>query len=306
MPRPKKANIKRTAVKPESAEKKIEARVEETKVSTRPVVVERVPQKEQVRTEQKREFDFPYGYGDTRIVLMVRDPHWVHSYWEINESKYNEVRSILGSDFEKSKETLRIYNTSAEPWKSFDISVFYGARSWYINVPESNKTYIVDIGFLAPDGRFIVMARSNAVTTPRDGISDVIDEEWMTIDFDRIYAMSGGFGVGRSSGEIRTLMEKHLEQQKTSGWVSSLSSPFGGPRERPFFLVANTELIVYGATEPTAQLYVQGKKIELRRDGTFTLRFALPDGKQVIPIEAIRDDGLEKRSITPIVQRETK
>lgn len=300
-----KSEKKQAALPKEPVTKRVEENIEESKYFT-PSGSARPQQPAQVKTEQKKEFDFPYSYGDNKIVLMVRDPHWMHSYWEITESKYNEVRSQLGGDFDRSKEILRVYDASKEPWKSFDIPVFYGARNWYINVSEANRTYIVDIGFLAPDGRFIAMARSNAVTTPRDGISDVIDEEWMTIDFERIYALSGGFGIGKSSGEIKKLMEKWLTQQKASGWVSSISSPFGGPRERPFFLVANTELIVYGATEPTAQLFVQGKRVELRRDGTFTMRFALPDGRQVIPIEAIRDDGLDRRSIEFRVDKGTK
>jgi hypothetical protein len=65
-------------------------------------------------------------------------------------------------------------------------------------------------------------------------------------------------------------------------------------------------LIVYGATEPDAKVTVQGKPINLRQDGTFTLRFALPDGKQVIPVKAVSSDLEEERTITPIVTRETK
>jgi hypothetical protein len=91
---------------------------------------------------------------------------------------------------------------------------------------------MVDIGFLSPDGKFIAMARSNAVTTPRDGMSDIIDEEWMVVDFDRIYALSGGFGIGKSSGAIRELMKKHLMEIRSSGWTSSPSSPFGGRRPK--------------------------------------------------------------------------
>jgi hypothetical protein len=174
--------------------------------------------------KQKKEFDFPHGYGDNRIVLLVRDPHWLHAYWEITENKYREVSGLLGRDFGGSREILRVHNTSETPWKSFDINTSYGARNWYIDVPEANRTYVVDIGFLSPDGRFVSMARSNAVTTPRDGMSDVIDEEWMTVDFDRMYALSGGFGIGKSSGEIKELMKKHLMEQKVSGWVSSPSS----------------------------------------------------------------------------------
>jgi len=176
---------------------------------------------------KKKEFDFPYSYGDNKIILLVRDPYWTYAYWEITESKYKEVKDILGSAFNESKEILRVYDTSSKPWKCFDVSVSYGARNWYINVPEANRTYVVDVGFLSPDGRFIVMARSNAVTTPRDAMSEVIDEEWMTVNFERIYAISGGFGIGKSSGEIRELMKKHLFELKASGWLSSSSSPVG-------------------------------------------------------------------------------
>jgi hypothetical protein len=185
-----------------------------------------VPFNERV-TGKKKEFDFPRAYGDNRIVLLVRDPHWIFSYWELTQKKYDEVKNTLGGDFERSKEILRVYDQSAQPWKSFDITVSYGTKNWYINVPAANSTYIVDIGFLTPDGKFNAMARSNAVTTPRDGMSDVIDEEWMVVDFDRIYALSGGFGIGKSSGEIREMMKKHLLEMRASGWVSSPSSPFG-------------------------------------------------------------------------------
>ena len=66
------------------------------------------------------------------------------------------------------------------------------------------------------------------------------------------------------------------------------------------------ELIVYGGTEPDAKVTVQGKPIKLRPDGSFTLRYALPDGKQVIPVKAISADEIEERTITPTVTRETK
>jgi len=136
-------------------------------------------------------------------------------------------------------------------------------------------------------------------------MSDVIDEQWMIPDWERLYALSGGFGLGRGSEEIREMMRRRLEQESASGWVTSMGSPVRIMGERPFWLVANCELIVYGATEPSATVTVQGHKIDLRPDGTFSLRFALPDGKQVIPIEAIRDDGAERRQITPKVERQT-
>ncbi len=70
--------------------------------------------------------------------------------------------------------------------------------------------------------------------------------------------------------------------------------------------MVDCELIVYGATEPNARVTVQGRPINLRKDGTFTLRFALPDGKQVIPVEATSFDNENERAITPVVTRETR
>jgi hypothetical protein len=292
---------KRTAPAPKRAEapaveiRRAEELVEERKYYAGPVIQ---------KFSEEKPFELPAAYGDNRIVIMVRDPHWIYAYWEINDKRKREIIQEIGEELlAKSKELLRVYDTGS--WNSFDIEVTGGARTWYIRVPAPNRTYCVDIGYLTPDGRFITAARSNWVTTPLDHMSDVIDEQWMIPDWERIYALSGGFGIGRGSEEIRELMKKRFEEESASGWIFSISSPVRQVGERPFWLVANCELIVYGATEPTATVTVQGRKIPLRDDGTFSLRFALPDGKQTIPIEAIRDDGAERRNITPQVERST-
>ena len=60
-----------------------------------------------------------------------------------------------------------------------------------------------------------------------------------------------------------------------------------------------------GATEPDAKVTVQGVPVRLRPDGTFTMRFQLPDGVQEIPAIAVSRDGLSERQITPTVTRST-
>ncbi len=251
-----------------------------------------------------REFELPGGYGDNRIVIMVRDPYWIYTYWEVNQKRLAEIRSELGAKFDHSRLILRVYD--AQNWNFFDIQVSGLTNNWYINVGRPNTSYCVDIGFLTPDGIFMVAARSNVVTTPRDKMSEVIDEQWMIPDWDQLYALSGGFRVGQGSLELREMMEKRLLNQVSSPGVSSLFSPSKPQLPRPFWLVANCEVIVYGATEPTASVTIQGHPLKLREDGTFSVRYAFPDGEQVIPIEATRDDGLEKRKITPIVERRTE
>ncbi len=262
--------------------------------------------------------ELPLGYGDTRIVLQIRDPYWAHAYWEINDQTKAELRRTLGDEgYTRSSFILRIYDvtdldfTGDNAHSYYDIHIFEGANNWYLHLGKPNRSFVIDLGLISPTGQFILIARSNVARTPRDTYSDVVDEQWMVVDetFREIYRASGGFNVGASSGEIRQAMSKRLLEELSSGAVSSLSSPVKKEmpaRGKDFWLVVNTELIVYGATEPDARLTVQGKEVKLRPDGTFTLRFALPDGEQNIPVHAVNHDGDMERTITPIVQKCTR
>jgi hypothetical protein len=78
--------------------------------------------------------------------------------------------------------------------------------------------------------------------------------------------------------------------------ISSVSSPFGGvPRQRGFWFNVNAELIIYGATEPDAKVTIGDRQIKLRPDGSFSFRFALPDGEYSLPAAAHSADGEETR-----------
>jgi len=270
---------------------------------------------EMVLARERREFRFPPGYGDNRIVILVRDPWWIFSYWEIRKDKEEEaVRKIESSGDNAVKSVLRVYDVTDVNFNGknahsyFDIDLRGLATNWYINVGKPDRAWIVDIGIVTKKGEFYVLARSNVVKTPRFGMSDQLDAEWMMPEEEywKMFSLSGGFGVGKGSLEVRELIKKRLEEQISSGGISSGASFFRKPAERKFWLVVNCELIVYGATEPDAKLTVQGKEIKLRSDGTFSLRFALPDGKQVIPVEATSKDGIDYRCITPIVTRKTE
>jgi len=76
----------------------------------------------------------------------------------------------------------------------------------------------------------------------------------------------------------------------------AVSSPIGGVQpKRGFWFSVDAELIVYGATSPDAQVTMGGRPIQLRPDGTFSLRFALPDGDHTLPLTATSADRQEVR-----------
>jgi hypothetical protein len=191
-----------------------------------------------------------------------------------------------------------------------DIDIHGGCNNWYVEVHNPPKSYRIDIGYLAKNGQFYVLARSNIVTTPRPGLSDVIDENWADFDSrmaERIFAMSGGFDPTASSLELKQLFEERLRRPLSSPTISSFGSGALLPaRQRKFWFQLDAELIVYGATEPTARVTLQGEPVKLRPDGTFTMRFSLPDNRQIIPAVAASADGVEERTIVLAVERNTK
>ncbi len=119
--------------------------------------------------------------------------------------------------------------------------------------------------------------------------------------------------VWMGSLEITELLRRSLEREISSqaaamlargelaggaelGAVSSISSPFGGAeRRKGFWFNVNAELIIYGATEPNAAVTIGGRKIQLRPDGTFSFRFALPDGNYDLPVQATAADASDSR-----------
>lgn len=254
--------------------------------------------------------ELPSSYDQDKIILQVRDPRWLHSYWELRDQTIGGLKSKLADDFYRAKKVLRVYDVTNIIFNGFNANRFFDiqvndfANSWYVDTAGPGRAWCVDLGLMLPDGRFITILRSNVVQTPLDGPSWVTDEEWMIPDemFVRLYGM--GFGLGKSS-PVGGAWQERVKQGLFSSGLSS--SPVKKEiKERNFWLKVDCELIVYGATEADAKVTVQGVPIKLRPDGTFTLRYYLPDGKQVIPVEATSADKLEKRTITPTVTRETK
>ena len=78
-----------------------------------------------------------------------------------------------------------------------------------------------------------------------------------------------------------------------------------GSRQRAFWLVADAELIVYGATDPSARLSIGDEDVPLSSDGTFRVQVPFRDGQQIYPIKAVAADGEQKRNITLEFDRRT-
>ena len=243
---------------------------------------------------------------------MARDPFWLHAYWEVTPESIERAREQLGDEWDSHRWILRIqvFRPSEAPsgGDHFDVELNQEARNWYVRLPHPDCSYEGTIGVITEEGTFYPFARSGRVYAPPDSVSADLDEEWTTLpdEADEIYALSGGKSEGGSSANIAQGLQPDSQEAFFSGMLGSMGSGAMGARGAgDFWLQVNTELVLYGATQPDAQLAVQGRPIRLRPDGTFTLRFQLPDGVQEIPCVATSADGKSERTIKPVVSRQT-
>ena len=329
---PAKATAKKTAAAKAPAKKTPAAKAKAA--APEPVVIR--PEKEIGATvptdvklhffhEQRRlheapdERELPHDYGDTKIVVMVRDPEWVFAYWEINdETRAAHKLDRRGHD---RRVIVRFYKVTGRDWPqepahyTFDVDVGPYSSTWYVRMPEADSDWVAELATFDEDGNYVPIVRSNAIRMPNDRVSEETDAQWMIVEetFRQLYEAAGAFTLRemRGSEEIIRVLQKQLGvalsgQGPSSGVVSSGAQVLPKAPEKGFWLQVHTELILYGATEPDANVTVMGRPVALNPDGTFSLRFALPDGEQVLKVRAVNADGDMERKITPVVRKTTR
>jgi len=131
--------------------------------------------------------ELPRAYGCDRILLLLRDPWWAFTYWEITPATRVHALRALGAEAEGARELLRVYDvtfitfTGDNAWQSFDVELPPGADHWYLNVGRPAASFCVEIGLATPGGRFLPLARSNVVTTPRATPSPDATVRWVDV-----------------------------------------------------------------------------------------------------------------------------
>ena len=260
-----------------------------------------------------------HAHQKDRIVVLTRDSYWLHAYWELSRTTLARAQAALGQDWHAARPILRLMDVSSEDTTSAaerhvrDIPIHGGVNNWYIDVMAPPRSYRIDVGYLSRRGKFYVLARSNVVTTPKAGVADPLDENWLDVQkqIDRIEnpATIGGRSEGHGHGaaiDLRDLFEERLRRPMSGLSLQNLSASALPSLGRDFHFRIDAELIVYGTTEPNARVTLQGEPVQLRPDGTFTVRFSLPDSRQIIPAVAASADGIEERTIVLAVERNTK
>ncbi|MDG2380188.1 MAG: DUF4912 domain-containing protein [Pirellulaceae bacterium] len=252
--------------------------------------------------------------GKDRVVLMVRDPFWLHAHWELSSRCIQRAQAAMAEYWHTAKPVLRLIEISNDVVSSptevhvRDIQIHGGVNNWYIDVNNPPKGYRIEIGYLASNERFHAVARSNSVTTPRPGSCDAMDENWSDVaeNCERIFALSGGYSSDMASEELQEVLEERLRRPVGSPMVTRYGVGAAGLEPNAFDFDVEAEMIIYGSTKSDAHVTLGGEPIKLRPDGTFTIRMSMPDRRQVLPVTSSSSDGTTQQTIVLAVERNTK
>lgn len=122
----------------------------------------------------------PERYNETIVRLLVRDPAWAFAFWDIKDEErtalHAEDHGAGGPAF-----FLRVMEESGKDARRcaehFDIPVGESDLQWYINLPQPDTRYRIDL-CCRTGAKTRVLAKSNVVHTPRGylaGGSSAID-----------------------------------------------------------------------------------------------------------------------------------
>ncbi len=246
-----------------------------------------------------------------RVIAIIRDPYWIQAYWEVSKSTVARAKVALVDQWHTARPVLRLLSVvndgTANSMENVvrEIPVHGGVRNWFIDVAEPPQSYRIAIGYATEDGKFHLVAKSNAVTTPAPN-TDSFDHNWADIadDFKKFYALSGGYAK-TTTNDLQQVFEEKLNRPMNQPEFVRLGNGIhsGFPS---FDFEVDAHMVIQGVADPNANVTLAGEPVKLENDGTFSVKINLPDRRQVLPIVAASRDGTQQRTTVLAIERNTK
>ncbi len=264
----------------------------------------------------------------TNVVFLPRDPDWAYVFWQISDSDREKAQS-LGAN----KLCLRLFDASGSDGSNLnqgtlrEIAVDSYSTEWYLPIPLADRDYKVELGYKY-GFNWMSLAFSSISHVPGSHPSEQILDKFVPFNLDstsepildhsnpltseqngmheRLYQAATNIPFRRKVGSEEfmenvksTKLNDNLTDSGSGKWSSGLNDSGSGiVKNRSFWLVADAELIVYGATEPSAKLTIGGEDVPLAADGTFRIQVPFRDGTQKYDIKAIDVSGKQIKSIS--------
>jgi hypothetical protein len=266
------------------------------------------------------------GSADTAIkedqlALTVRGPFWLHAFWQLSSRTIERIKVSMGHLWYTAIPILRIFKVESDAAtldrrKLFrEIKIHGGVRHWYIDVTDPPSVFQAELGYLSREKKFHLLVSSNTVDTPpRQIVDDLdkLDDNWREIDENlaRIYKLSAN---DTNNADLKRVLEKQLNRPMSQPLISRYKSSrqksgnvIGEKTRRNFHFNIDADIIIHGKTDPSVQVTVKNEPITINSDGTFSVRFSIPEKRHVFPIEAESNDGVEVQRVILTMERNTR
>ena len=216
-------------------------------------------------------------------------------------------------------------------------------RFIFLQDPPQATGHIADIGMRSPQGRWECLASSGPVSLPpssmapssvapdaspapvplqvaagvrpgvvRPGVvasyfQHILDPQFGPVGSSELGlpAVSGRLGQGGGSNQAPCSEGTVAISEISSSALGSPGLDSGLPSEDFEFRV-NAEVVLFGSTRPGSRVTIFGRPVELRSDGSFTFRCALPDGRFEVPMQAVGPQGMDVRQAVLTLARQTE
>jgi len=277
----------------------------------------------------------------TKVVFLPKDPQWAFVFWAISESDRKLAQSQGANRLcLRLCDLTGINDGTANRHTLQEISVDSHSTEFYLKIPLSDRDYRVELGYRS-GARWTSLAFSSEARVPSLYPSDQILDQFVPFNLDspastvtseinassvatdqrdsglheRLYQSAttnfqrARIGSEQFQGSFSGQSEKFNESGygfwASGGNDSGLGGVTSNNLKRPFWLVADAELVVYGSTDPSAKVTIGDEEVPLTSAGTFRLQVPFRDGIQEYPIEAKDIEGKQLRNITMHFERKT-
>ena len=314
-----KPATKTTAAKTTTTKAAAKTAATKTVAKTTAKVATKAASAKATKASEKEVAKLAQSFDAEYLVLMQKDPNWMHAFWEVSENRINEAKTGKG------KIVLRLFDIAddltvqrGKKRKFRDVEVPANARSWYVE-NTAGKSCVAVLGAVSGNNFKPIVESAPVLTFDKSAAAPAADDAFAK-------ASLGGNTLGN-------FMSSGFSSQTAESWLKSLGGNFGSSSEsmfsgalssaasqsnnievskdsvnygKDFFLWVKTRLIVYGGTRPDAHLQVRGEPFPLNPDGTFSFEEDLPDSTKIIPVFATDKDGDFPTTIVPIVVKRTE
>ncbi len=160
----------------------------------------------ELEAQEKQIYSIPEKYNDTRIVLLLRDPLWAYTYWDLNDNELNKMKEeIFFEGF-----FLRVYelNTKKDSGENsyssenildyYDIPVDEKDDSRYINLGKTGRSFGIQLCSII-HGKVSVLSKSNVIKSPRGFVAEHIKD--LSNDSDLMTVLMSGLWDYKDNGE---------------------------------------------------------------------------------------------------------